>query len=276
MVRLPQLLCIVLATAVGLCAPAARAGEDRRTTTVGLPARIEGLVLPGPELEVAPQADHNAPLVVRITNTYKHGTGYRYDLVYYALEPGEYDLTKVLRRRDGSPKGDLPAVTVSVRAVLPPGQVLPHDLEPRPAPSLGGYRLALVAGSVVWGLGLLAILLLGRRRRAAAAADEARPRSLADQLRPLVEEALAGRLTTPRRAELERLLLAYWRRRLDLQGQKPHEAFATLRRHPEAGPLLTSLEAWLHRPDPAGEIDLPALLRPYQNAPAEASEGSPC
>ena len=53
-------------------------------------------------------------------------------------------------------------------------------------------------------------------------------------------------------AELERTLLVYWERRLNLRDRKPAEAIAELRRHPEAGPLFQQLEAWLHRPGSAG------------------------
>jgi hypothetical protein len=85
-----------------------------------------------------------------------------------------------------------------------------------------------------------------------------------------VESALAGNLSRAQQAELERTLLAFWRRRLNLDQTKAAEAMAALRSHPEAGALLGQLEAWLHRPGGAGEVDVNALLKPYQNAPPEA------
>src|SRR5262245_13586952 len=48
-------------------------------SSVGLPQRINQIVLPGTELEVRPSEDHDEPLVLRIVATYKHGTAYRYD-----------------------------------------------------------------------------------------------------------------------------------------------------------------------------------------------------
>src|SRR5262249_48303797 len=68
-----------------LLAAVARA-EDKRTTTVGMPARIDQLVLPGPELEAKP-VEGKAPIVLRVVATYPHGTAFRYDLVYYGLDP---------------------------------------------------------------------------------------------------------------------------------------------------------------------------------------------
>ena len=70
-------------------------------------------------------------------------------------------------------------------------------------------------------------------------------------------------------AELERVLLVYWEHRLDLRGQKPAQVIASLRSDAQAGPMLRQLEAWLHQPGKAGEVDVAALLEPYRRLPAE-------
>ncbi len=67
------------------------------------------------------------------------------------------------------------------------------------------------------------------------------------------------------------MLLEYWRDRLDLGGVSPTEAFAEMRRHPDAGRLLAALETWLHRPGPSPEIDVGELLDPYRKLPAEST-----
>jgi hypothetical protein len=242
---------------------------DPPATTVGMTGRMAGVVLPGPELEVVPVENRKTPVVVRIAAVAPHGTAHRYDLTYYGVEPGTYDLRQFLRRKDGTPADGLPPLRVSVTSVLPPGQVLPHTPEPRPRASLGGYYLVLLGAALAWLVGLLAIVFLGRKRVGVEAAA-ARPASLADRLRPLVEQGLAGRLRPEDRADLERALLVYWRKRLGLGGIKPAEQFATLRGHAEAGPLLTQLEAWLHRPGAADAVDLTALLAPYRAIPADA------
>ncbi len=251
-------------------------GQDappRSTSTVGMPARIDQLVLPGPELEAAPIEDRRTPVVVRVVATYPHGSAFRYDLVYYGLEPGHYDLKDYLRRKDGSPAKELPSIPVAVEPVLPPGQVEPHRLELAPSPFLGGYRLVVLIGGIAWSTGLLAILILGRRRRAAAVTFASRPKTLADRLRPLVESAMAGTLSSGQHAELERLLIGYWRRRLKLEQAAPARFMAVLRDHEEAGPLLRQLENWLHRPaGTAAPVDVAALLRPYQTIPADPTE----
>jgi hypothetical protein len=204
----------------------------------------------------------------------RHGTAHRYDLEYYGLEPGQYDLRTYLRRKDGSPTNDLPPLPVTVESVLPAGQVVPHELPAQGTPWLGGYRLLLVVGGVVWLVGALAILFVGRGRKPASAATSARALSVADRLRPLIERALANDLSQTELAELERTLLAFWRRRLKLDHHRPGEAIARMRAHPEAGPLLAQLEAWLHRPGPRPPVDVAALLKPYQAIPEEALDAA--
>lgn len=241
--------------------------ENERTATVGMRARIDRLVLPGP-LRVAKSVEPEDPIVLRVVEAWPHGTAFRYDLEYYGLATGRYDLGDYLVRKDGGTGGDLPPIEVEIESVLPEGVVVPNALEGKAPPALGGYRTLAVLAVVLWGVGLLAILFSFRRRRLQAA-EEARPLTLADRLRPMVEAAQAGRLEAGGKAELERLLLAYWTRRLGLAGEKPARVFAELRRDRQAGALLAKLEEWLHRPQPAGEADIGALLEPYRNMAAE-------
>ncbi len=198
--------------------------------TVGLPDR-QTRVLPGSELEVKPLIDRRSPMIVRIVSVEPMGDGFRYDLEFTGLEPGKFDLREYLRRKDRSSTDDLPSIWVTISSVLPPGQVLPHDLETKGSPWLGGYRLLLIIGGTLWFGGLVAILVVGRRRlqekRAAAL-----PLTLADRLRPLVEDAVAGRRDTVRLAELERTLIVYWSRRLHLEANKPADALVSLREPP--------------------------------------------
>ncbi|MCC6671189.1 MAG: hypothetical protein IT458_09010 [Planctomycetes bacterium] len=249
--------------ALALAAPGLAQRLDQREATVGMRARIDQLVLPGPELTAKP-VTREAPIVLRVLATWPHGSEFRYDLEYYGLDPGRHDLARYLVRKDGTAATGLPEIAVEIRPVLPPGQVEPEELDAVAPPRVGGYRTLQILAGVVWVLGLLALLLVGRRRRAAAAALAARPLTLADRLRPLVEAAAAGRADAGPQAELERLLLAYWRRRLELQELSAAKAIAQLRAHAEAGALLRRLEEWLHRPPEGRAVDVAALLAPYR------------
>jgi hypothetical protein len=211
-----------------------------------------------------------------VVRVFPHGSAFRYDLEYYGLEPGTFDLKDYLRRKDGSSTADLPVIPIRVFSLLPPGQVTPNPLEIHKAPFLGGYRALQIVAATAWGLGLAAILYFGFLRRKIHAPGPAtrKPRSLADRLRPLVEGAIAGNLSQAQLASLERALLAYWRKRLDLETADPGQAIAILRSHTEAGPLLEQLEIWLHRPGTARNVDPAQLLEPYQRLPADAIERS--
>lgn len=251
---------------------AAAQSPEATAASVGMPVTLDQLVLPGSELEPIPLTD-KTPVVIRIDRTYPHGTAMRYDLVYYGLEPGDYDLSQFLRRKDGTSTADLPKVPVRIETLLPPGQIEPTALTFRRLPWLGGYRLLMIALAVFWIAGLV-WLLYPRKKPAAKTVDDFEPQavSLADRLRPLVSDAMAGRLPPEKLAELERALIVCWRRRLGLQETPPADALARLRQHPEASPLMNQLEVWLHRP-PGGEpVDVNALLKPYQNLAATELE----
>jgi len=250
---------------------AAALQANRVDSTVGMPARIEALVLPGSELEAAP-SDTKSPIVLRIAATYPHGSEFRYALEFTGLDPGEYDLKSFLHRKDGSSSEDLPSIPVTIRTMLPAGQVKPHTPSAGEHPRLGGYRILWIVCGIVWIAGLAAILWSGRRRRLEEQAARPRPKSLAEKLEPLVENALEGKLSRAERAQLELGLVAYWRKRLGYEERRPAETIQLLRDHPEAGPLLTSLESWLHRPADPERVDVAALLAPYKNLPADAFE----
>jgi hypothetical protein len=240
-------------------------------TTVGMTGTLEAVVLPGSELEAKPLDDRKSPIVLRVVRSYPHGNAFRYDLEYQGLDPGSYDLRPYLRRKDGSPAGDLPPVPVKVSAILPKGQVQPHKLEIEPGPRVGGYRTLVIVVIAVWAVGTVALIasfFFPRRRRVAGA--DGKPVSLAERLRPLLEGAVAGTLSRAELAGLERGLLAYWRKRLKLEDAEPAAALDRLRGHPEAGPLLAKLEQWLHHPGPPEPVDVPALLAPYRDLPPEA------
>jgi hypothetical protein len=256
-----------------LALPAFAQHADVRETTVGMAGRFEGVVLPGPELEAKPYTDRKTPVVLRVVHVYPHGTAFRYDLEYFGLEPGTYNLRDYLRRKNGQPSTNLPPLSVKVAPLLPPGQVRPNKLEIETGPRVGGYWLILTVLGVLWLVGLAGIIFsffLPMLRNRGRAAVVGRPVSLADRLRPLVEGAIAGKLSHTELASLERTLLAFWRKRLKLEAAEPGAAIAALRDHPDAGPLLAQLEAWLHRPGTPEAVDVGKLLDPYRDLPPDA------
>lgn len=246
-----------------------KSGPPTSRSHVGVAAVVSQIVIPGSELEIKPVDDHKAPVVLRITGTFKHGSDYRYDLEYYGLEPGRFDLRDSLQRKDRSSMETVPPLWVEVTSRLPPGQIVPSDFAATTLPPLGGYRSVMFGLFAVWGAITLWLAMGRRRARLQARVVEPAP-SLADRLRPLVTQAVAGTLPQEGQAELERLLLGYWRTRIGLTHADPAEAMIVLQRHPHAGPVVRQLEEWLHRGPGSSDVDVAAVLAPYQNVRDDA------
>lgn len=241
-----------------------------REATIGLPILFEEVVIPGPEVEALPH-DPVAPFHVRVVSARPHGSSFRYDLECVALEAGEFDARSRLRRTTGESVDDAPALTLVVRSQLEAGSVRPHTPGAGRVPKVGGYRTWLIVAGSVWVLGLAWFLLTARRRRQAAnEGGVAAPLTLAERLRVLVERARDRQLGEAERTQLEMSLVAYWRRRLGYEARPASELLPILRAHPEAGPLLSGLERWLHAPPGAHEVDVSALLAPYRDLPDDA------
>lgn len=210
-------------------------------------------------------------VLVRIAEQKQDGAAMLYDLRAMPMVKGSHDLRSALERVDGGPMDALPAAILEAASIVPKTH-RGVDARPDPAPPrLGGYQVAMIGAGALW---LTPILWFGgrallRRRKAPAPIAMAAPPTLADQLRPLVEAAIAGRATVDERARLERLLLAHWRERLSLAEMSPHEALVKLKDHAEAGLILRAVERWLHMPLGAGDgsPDVAALLAPYRGEP---------
>lgn len=230
---------------------------------------IEGSVsvnLPRDDYKARP-LDDRTELILRIDKvTTLASNAYRYDFFYMGLEPGAYLLADYLIRPDGTRPDELGDLRLQVRAMLPED----HDGKlnayvPRLFPFVGGYRAALVILAVLWVGGIAAYAYLGRRKRVVAAPVVQIPEpTFAERLRPLVEQAAAGTLTVEQQANLERLLMGYWREKLSLSGLGVAESLLRLKAHAEAGELLRALERWLHRPGSVRQEEVAAVLEPYR------------
>lgn len=234
---------------------------------------IEGQVIlrhPRSEPVQAVPVDDKAPVVVRIAGSTRDGEFVLYDLRFIAQYAGEFDLRECLRRPDGAPLTDAAPLPILV------GKLLPDDHQGElfefaglSLPRLGGYKITLIVIGALWLL--VPAWFIGRRvlrRRPPPPPQPEPPASLADQLRPLVEAAIRGTLSTPERARLELMLLAFWRDRLGLDAETMDqaEAIGKLREHHEAGELLSLLERWLHRPPKGDEVvDVASVLERYRS-----------
>ncbi len=260
-----------------LGAPAAGQSTDADR---GLTGRITFLA-DDADLDARPDQDLDAPLLVRLRRIGPAGDRFRYEATYIGAVEGTYDLRDWLIRRSGEAPAGLEELPVQIASQLPPdhGTDL-FDAPVATSPIRGGYRRWMIAIGALWVA--IPLVLLLRRLMAEPGVDVTdaapAPPTLADQLRPLVEEAIAGRLDVDGRARLELLLFRAWEQRLSLSGTPGAEALATLRRHPESRPLVEALERWLHQPDPDAVTpdELQSLLEPYrafEPVPDEAMTG---
>ena len=245
--------------------------------TNGVPARnigLEGdvtLTLPRNDYRPRP-LDDRTELILRIESVTGTNGQFAYDFHYIGFEAGAYNLADFLIRPDGSRPDEIGNHRLQVQALLPDdhnGQL--NAYVPRLFPFIGGYRAFLAVLAAVWVGGIVVFVMRSRKKRTveAVAVAEVGP-SLAERLRPLVEAAAVGKLTTDGQAQLERLLTSYWREKLALPELRMAEALIRLKAHAEAGELLRALERWLHRPGGVSASEVTRLLEPYRLVAAGA------
>ena len=247
----------------------AQESGELHSQTVGKAGYIKEIILPGPQLLAKP-LEQESEMVVRIIQAIPHGDSFRYEIQFHGLEPGLHDLGDWLERKDGS-RNDLPEIPIEILSLLPPGQVEPNALETGWLPRLGGYRNVLIGASVLWGLVFLFLLFGGRKKEEIPEETEFQE-SLADLLKTRLDAVHNNEMPKEQYAELERMLLAFWRRRLGLEGGDTAEALRTIHENPEAGPLMKQLEQWIHNPESDKHTNLSVLLEPFRSIPANEAE----
>ena len=236
--------------------------------TVGTTTELVDVILPGPRL-IGKPIDDRDPVIVRVTDAIAHGDGFRYRIEYQGMEPGNFDLAKWLVRKDSEAVSELPSIPVQIRSLLPPGQIQPNELTVGWLPSMGGYKVLMVALAVLWTLGLLGLIFLGRKRQQNAP-PTAQPTTLAAMLKQRIEAACDDQAGSKDLAEIERMLSAFWQKKLSLESESPYQAIVKIRQHPDSGPLMQQLETWIHRPESDVVVDWQALLAPYRDLPADS------
>jgi hypothetical protein len=240
------------------------------TRAIGIEGRVT-LDLPRGDYRPRP-LDDRTELILRIESvTPAPNQQHRYDFHYMGLEPGSYSLANYLIRPDGSRPDELSNTLVQVKALLPEN----HDgkltsYTPERFPFIGGYRVFLGLVALLWAGGIAGFVISYRKKRVITAPPAVVPEpSFAERIRPLVEAAANGTLTPEGKAQLERLMMGFWREKLNLPAeQRMAEALERLKAHAQAGELLRALERWLHQRASAPAEEVRALLAPYRNGGA--------
>ncbi|MFO0826811.1 MAG: hypothetical protein U0572_01570 [Phycisphaerales bacterium] len=211
-----------------------------------------------------------SPVLVRVAG----GAAGEYRVSFLGTVAGEFDLRDYLEYDDGRPLADVPPLRVRVDSKLPPQYGTDLFTFDHPNFALTShYRTIAATIAVAWALVPLVVLTRRALRRAPPAphVDVPPPPTIADQLRPLVQSAMAGSLSIADRGRLELLLYRFWRDALELGGLTPAESIGHMRHDPRAGRLIVAVERWLHSgadSSPRPDDDIAELLAPYMTAPA--------
>ena len=248
-------------------------GRAELSADVGMRAVIAQVFFPGTELQpVDDGGTADRDVVLRIDAAYPHGDGFRYDLTWTGFRPGRHDLSRSLRRKDGSSVTDLPALPVTVTSVLPPDRLTLSPTRPAGGPWVGGYQSVMSLLAVLWVLGLGLILWTQKRQRQQVSAGPANPaEQRLQQLRQLLTKAAGGELDAAGRTALEALIFAFFREQRGLPEQSPQQLQAALQQDPVAGPLLRQLERWLYDRPGSVTAAVEQLLLPLQQLAEQAA-----
>ena len=271
---------VVLCAAIVGSADAAKQAEVAPVRDADTSVGMEGVrrfQYTGRPLE-AIAADEHSPLTLRIT-TPAGADSREYEVRDIGVLPGDYDLRDYLTRVDGQPLAGVPPLPVHVGSVLPDdhdGTI--DDTASVALPWYWPYRWLLAGGLWLWLLPIcwrLARIMPRPQPVEPALLGPPRP-TLAEQLGPLVDAALADGLDARGRARLESLLYAELRRRHKLVDPptSDHSAAASamehLSRHPARAVLMRQLQTWLYAPpaatgDDDSHGDVTEMLAPFRS-----------
>lgn len=243
------------------------ASSDETTRSIGTEGTYY-LRTANANMEVTP-VDRSTPILLRIADLVQQDNAWIYELRYIGMYAGDYDLLDYLRNADGTNLDPSLSATVSIISVLPPEDT--GELKTIAAPSLPSalpYRILLTLAALLWCVPLVWWLKsFWTNAPDAESVTQPPTLSLADQLRPLVDKVLSGAGSSREKARLERLLVHFWRERLEFGALTPQQALTRLRADDEAGGLLRQVDQWLHEPPGRTHTDVEALLKPYRMEP---------
>lgn len=227
----------------------------------------------GKPLQAKSQRDSDAPLGIRLAASSEDRQ--RYEVKFLGNKEGTYDLRLLMEHVDGSEVTDLAPIPVEIVSMLPKDQRSDLFESANFEPTVwGGYRLSLGLIGLIW-LGVPIAYFIRKSLLAKPIIELAivePPPTFADQLRPLVEAAASRTLSVREKGRLELLLVHYWRERIAIQSIDMASAIRQLRSHPEAGPLVTTVERWLHQSEASVDDSerspdsIVELLKPYRGA----------
>jgi hypothetical protein len=228
------------------------------STEVGISTTLEDVVISGPLVRAKMIADSMTPVVLRVLSSEPVDGGYRYDLEFYALEPGDHNLADYLERTQAGVS--VPDLMVrAVTSLADPNAIELRGQVYRATSWFPWYTVTMGVAIVMWCAGLWWLLTSGKKAVASEHHDVAQTLTAMEQLVARVGERQSHQLNNTEQAELERLVYLIWRELKGIDADAA-EAVLSLKGDPQAGPMLRKFEQWLHTPK-RGSLDLSEMLQ---------------
>ena len=245
-------VCVVCLVGNGRCAE----NEDREVLTRsrrGLTGTLQ-FYHSSPSLAAKANQSGDGPVFVRLELSDDQPKVeeqlYRYDLRFFGMEAGRFDLAQELTLAGQSDGGDIRGIGplwVDVVSDLPSerGTNL-YEIDDPAFDISKGYRTALITLGVLWGLVPLGYFLARTKRQDAPIeiSGVSEP-GITERLFSIANKANDSSLSYEEKAEFELLLYAYWQERLGLSGSVI-DSVPVLRRDENSFEVILRLERMLH------------------------------
>jgi hypothetical protein len=225
----------------------------------------------GPELIVQPYR-FGVPVNLRIARVIENDGLRTYDIRYMLNTAGEFDICKYLAAKDGSQLTDLPAFKVLGLGHLSQNM----DQRIQEVETMGidiwhYYYECIAAVITLWLIWLLLLIFYGREKPELP--EEAVPvETFYDVLSAYLAKLEDKTLDDKGKAQLEMLLINWWREQLGYGDLEMHEVVRRIGRDSSAAPAFHAIQQWLHNPrNSVGTDELLASLRPYSVKPRGVS-----
>ena len=236
----------VIAVAVGICL------FLRKDDTLKVPLGVEQAAIvtySGPELAAAPYK-WGVAVNVRIAKVTERDGIRIYDVRYFVNREGTYDLRDYLAAEDGTSVSGLPAFKFQGDAKLAKNlDTRIRETEEMRIDVGGHYYEILATLFLLWIVWLLLLIFYRRPQMILDQECGVAAPTLAEILRRIQEQLVAGTLTVAGKAKMEMLLLQCWREELCLGPVPMRAAMSAIGGHERTGARLRKLQHWLHHPD---------------------------
>ncbi len=163
--------------------------------------------------------------------------------------PGQFDVTEYLVATTGDPIDDLPSFPVrGVTRLTKDMETRIREIEDVEINIGHWYYESLVALGGVWAAWLVGLIFLGRNRpQSQMTVERFTPPTLRERIEQYLGQLTDQELDVQQRAELEVLLIQYWREQRSLS-QRLAESCRCLQADPQFGAAYAALQVWLHAP----------------------------